>query len=464
MDFSLGDQFFKIGEQPITVGMLLVVVGGLLLLTMVYHLTVRRLVARLVDHLEKEAKPRKRLTRVLRNIFFLVVVTATILLSGVNLAVYTRANVSITIATLLEALLIVQFAWLLDWLLSRFIIRNYYKNRESSSSKGKAASRPTAAKDPEHTASRLIQFIVYVIVLLLIINSFQIDYTILSFPGKNQTFDFKLSNIFAAILVLLLARLIIWILIQLVLFGYYRKQEINIGSQYAINQLLTYVIYVVAVLLAIDSLGIKMTVIWGGAAALLVGVGLGLQQTFNDLISGVIILFERTVEVGDIVQVEGLLGKVQKIGLRTSVLETQSNTAVLVPNSKLISENIINYSHQDEKTRYLITVGVAYGSDTSLVRDLLMQAAKEHPDVLDHPKPLVRFTDFGDSSLNFELHFWTLKNFTIDNLKSDLRFIVDRIFREQNISIPFPQQDVWFRNAMPPNPKKPPSPQTPTPE
>jgi len=217
---------------------------------------------------------------------------------------------------------------------------------------------------------------------------------------------------------------------------------------YKRQQLLTYVIYIIAVLLALDSLGIKMTVVWGGAAALLVGVGLGLQQTFDDLISGVIILFERTVEVGDIVQVEGLLGKVSAIGLRTSVLQTQSNSTVLVPNSKLISENIINFSHQDAKTRYFISVGVAYGSDTELVKNLLLQAAEEHPQVLKHPKPLIRFTEFGNSSLNFELHFWTLDNFTIDNLRSDLRFIVDRIFREHNISIPFPQQDVWFRNPM----------------
>lgn len=451
MDFSLTDQLFSIGDTAFTVGMMLGAIGGLVLMVLLYHLVVRRVIGRIAERLEKDDKPRRKLRRVLRNLFFLIVLTPAVLLSPLNIELYARANVAISIATLLEGLIIVQFAWLLDWLLSRFIIRNYYQNRERNAPERGTVKVPIT-KNPEHTASRLIQFIVYVVAILLIINSFQFDYTLLTFPGKNQTFDLKLSNVFAAILVLLLARLIIWILIQLVLFGYYRKREINIGSQYAINQLLTYIIYVVAVLFAIDSLGIKMTVIWGGAAALLVGVGLGLQQTFNDLISGVIILFERTVEVGDIVQVEGLLGKVTAIGLRTSMLQTQSNTAVLVPNSKLISENIINFSHQDEKTRYFISVGVAYGSDTELVRDLLRQAADEHPDVLKHPKPWIRFTDFGNSSLDFELHFWTVKNFTIDVLKSDLRFIIDRLFRKHNVSIPFPQQDVWFRNPIPPAP------------
>lgn len=448
MEFSLTEQLFRIGQQPVTLGMLLLGAGSLFVLLVVYQVGIRRLLVRLVGYLEKEEKSRKRLLRVFRNVFLLVVIILVVVFSPLNLVLYATPKVTVSVSMIFESLLIIQFAWLFDWLLSRFIIRNYYQNREKAAPE-RGTTRNTSAQNPEHTASRLIQYIVYAIAILLILNYFQLDITILSFPGKEQTFDFKLSNVFAAILVLLVARLLIWVLVQLVLFGYYRKREINVGSQYAINQLLTYVIYIIAVLLALDSLGIKMTVVWGGAAALLVGVGLGLQQTFDDLISGVIILFERTVEVGDIVQVEGLLGKVSAIGLRTSVLQTQSNSTVLVPNSKLISENIINFSHQDAKTRYFISVGVAYGSDTELVKNLLLQAAEEHPQVLKHPKPLIRFTEFGNSSLNFELHFWTLDNFTIDNLRSDLRFIVDRIFREHNISIPFPQQDVWFRNPMP---------------
>lgn len=447
MNFNFSDPLFQLGGEEITLRMLLIALGGGIALILIYHLLVSRLIRRLVNHLEEESKDQRRLFRALRNAFFLLMGIIALLISQIDQVLYANEQITIKAATILEALFILQFAWLLDWALSRFIIRNYYRNREREK-EDRAGVPKVMQKDPENIASRLIQYIVYVVAILLILSSFQIDYTIYTISGKEQDYDFKLSNIFAAILVLLIARLAIWVLIQLVLYGYYRSRKVNIGSQYAINQLLTYVIYVVAALVALDSLGIKMTVIWGGAAALLVGVGLGLQQTFNDLISGVIILFERTVEVGDVVKVDGLLGKVIRIGLRTSVLETWENIAVLVPNSKLISENVINFSHNDIKTRYLITVGVAYGSDTELVKKLLLEAASNVRNVLKFPAPFVRFVDFGNSSLDFELHFWTLQLITVEDIKSDLRFEIDRLFRENGVTIPFPQRDLWLRNAV----------------
>ena len=230
------------------------------------------------------------------------------------------------------------------------------------------------------------------------------------------------------------------------MFGYYKKKRINVGAQFAINQLLKYFLYVVAFLFALESLGVKLTVLWGGAAALLVGIGLGLQQVFNDFISGILLLFERTVEVGHVVQVDGLIGSVKKIGLRTSLVETRDNITVIVPNSKLTSENVVNWSHYDNKARFRIAIGVAYGSDTQLVKELLLKVAKENGYVLKHPASFVRFTDFGDSSLNFELHFWSHEFINIEDVKSDLRFEIDRVFREHKVEIPFPQRDVWFKN------------------
>ncbi len=220
----------------------------------------------------------------------------------------------------------------------------------------------------------------------------------------------------------------------------------NIGSQYAVNQLLKYVIFTIATLYILDTVGVKLTVIWGGAAALLIGAGFGLQQTFNDFISGILLLFERTVEVGDVVQLaDGLVGTVMKIGMRTSFVQTFDNRTVIVPNSQLVVNEVINFSHNDEKARFIVSVGVAYGSDTELVKKLLFEAAKEHEKIIKFPVPFVRFVEFGDSSLNFELHFWSRELVRIDDVRSDLRFKIDQLFREHDIVIPFPQRDIWIK-------------------
>jgi small-conductance mechanosensitive channel len=234
--------------------------------------------------------------------------------------------------------------------------------------------------------------------------------------------------------------------VNIFLDSFYRNKKMNIGSQYAFNQLLKYIIFTVATLYILDTVGVKLTVIWGGAAALLIGAGFGLQQTFNDFFSGILLLFERTVEVGDVVQLaDGLIGTVRKIGLRTSFVQTFDDRTVIVPNSQLVVNDVINFSHTDEKARFVVAVGVAYGSDTELVKQLLFEAAKVHDKVIKFPVPFVRFVDFGDSSLNFELHFWSRELVRIDDVRSDLRFKIDQLFREHDIVIPFPQRDVWFK-------------------
>ena len=233
---------------------------------------------------------------------------------------------------------------------------------------------------------------------------------------------------------------------QLILFTYYKKNKVNVGSQYAINQLMKYVLYIFAILMAMESLGIQMTIFLGGAAALLVGVGLGLQQTFNDLISGIILLFERSIEVGNVIELTGgMVGTVRRIGLRTSAVEMRENITVVVPNSKLITENVINWSHTDDKARFIVQVGVAYGTDTKLVKELLLKVARDNVYVLSSPGPGVRFTNFGDSSLDFHLIFWSRNFLVIEDIKSDLRFEINEVFLENKISIPFPQRDVWIK-------------------
>jgi len=236
-------------------------------------------------------------------------------------------------------------------------------------------------------------------------------------------------------------------LTQLILLGYYQKNKINLGTQFAVNQLISYFVYVITILTALHYLQVNMTVFWGGFAALLVGIGLGLQETFNDLFSGLLLLFERGIEVGEVVEIDGIIGSLKKIGLRTSIIESRDNITIIVPNSKLVVNNVINWSHYDDKVRFKVTVGVAYGTDTALVKQILLETARAHSFILKRPAALVRFTDFGNSSLDFELLFFSKKFEIIEDVKSDLRFEIDRKFRESGIEIPFPQRDVWIRKG-----------------
>ena len=204
-----------------------------------------------------------------------------------------------------------------------------------------------------------------------------------------------------------------------------------------------YFIWVIVIGLALETIGIHYNLLIASSAALLVGIGFGLQQIFNDYISGIIILFEGNLKVNDVVQMEdGTIGMVKEIHLRTSKIETRDDYTIIVPNHKLISDNIINWSHMESRTRFHVSVGVAYGSDTKLVKEVLLDCAHDHPDIVTHPEPFVRFTDFGNSSLDFQLFFWTLKTFRVENIKSSMRFKIDEEFRKNNIRIPFPQRDV----------------------
>ena len=175
---------------------------------------------------------------------------------------------------------------------------------------------------------------------------------------------------------------------------------------------------------------------------MLVGLGFGIQQIFNDYISGILILFEGNLKVNDVVQMEDeTIGIVKEIFLRTSKIETRDDFTIIVPNHKLISDNIINWSHLESRTRFNVKVGVAYGSDTTLVEKVLLDCANNHPDIVKHAA-FVRFINFGDSSLDFQLFFWTMKTFRVENIKSNLRFKIDQEFKKNEIRIPFPQRDV----------------------
>jgi small-conductance mechanosensitive channel len=201
-------------------------------------------------------------------------------------------------------------------------------------------------------------------------------------------------------------------------------------------------IYGVVFLIAIDSVGIDVTAIFAASAALLIGVGLALQTLFQDIISGVFILVDQSVHVGDIIELEGKVGRVEEINLRTTRATTVDNRVLIIPNHLYLTNSLYNWTQNGTTTRESIDVGVAYGSDVQLVKKLLHEASKASSFVLEYPEPTVLFTDFGDSSLNFKLVFTINDSFNSRFPKSEIRFEIDRLFRENNISIPFPQRDI----------------------
>lgn len=247
----------------------------------------------------------------------------------------------------------------------------------------------------------------------------------------------------------LITKLVLFVIKRLLYRRARRHEEaLDKGKYHSIYLLIKYFVWIISFSFMLKALGIDVSILLAGSAALFVGLGLGLQQTFNDIVSGIIILFERTIKVNDVVEVDGLVGKVIQINLRTSTIITPDDIEILVPNHRFINENVINWSHNKQATRFDVSVGVAYGSDTEKVKRILTEVAKSHPDILfdkDHDI-IVRFTNFGDSSLDFQLKFWSLNSFFIGAIRSDLRFEINRRFNEENVEIPFPQRVVHLKN------------------
>ncbi|MFZ1700300.1 MAG: mechanosensitive ion channel domain-containing protein [Pyrinomonadaceae bacterium] len=226
------------------------------------------------------------------------------------------------------------------------------------------------------------------------------------------------------------------------------RTRLDTGAQDAIGTIARYVILVVGFLILIQSIGINLTTLNVLAGAVGVGVGFGLQNIANNFISGLIILLERPIKVGDRVEVDDVSGDVITIGARSSTIRTNDNIAIIVPNSKFISENVTNWSFVGDTVRFRIPIGVSYDSDVDLVERLLLEIAEQDPNVVSDPPAKVRLVEFGDNSLNFELWAWTRSRLNRPGaFKSGLNFAIIRKFREHNIEIPFPQRDVHFRSG-----------------
>lgn len=356
------------------------------------------------------------------------------------------------VGSIILGMIIIQMARFLDLLLTR-LLENNLKSRK----KNRIGSRREITEEEVKRKTNLtIQYTVYGIAIMLLLNIFNLDATLIPDSGTADKpgFSLNVSDVLQIIVIILLARLFISVLVNIFLRGVYRSKAVDQGRQYSFNQLLSYFIYIFAVLFAIKSLGYNMTIIFGGFAALLVGIGLGLQQTFNDFFSGIILLFERSVEVGNILEIEDEeYGEVEKIGLRTSVLRNRDNIMKIIPNSVIVNGIITNLSHIDNKSRFFIELGVAYDTDLKLLERLMFDVVSRHEDVLPYPQPQVLFNSISASTFNVRLYFWTTRVMSNRSLKSEIRWELINLTRVNGVEVAYEQYDIRFRDKFVADPK-----------
>ncbi len=264
---------------------------------------------------------------------------------------------------------------------------------------------------------------------------------------ETSKYTLSVYNILIALIIILITSFLLRIF-KRILKRLADQKKLDKGTSMSFYQIVRYLTWIVSILLVMDALNIKVTILLASSAALMVGLGLGLQTIFQDFVSGFTLLVEGSLKTGDVIQTHhGEVGKVIHVGIRTSKIETRDNIIIIVPNSNLINESLINWSHITKNTRFEVRIGIAYGSNVALVKELLLKCAQNHPNIESHPAPNVLFDDFGDSSLNFRLLFHTKNTFRVESIKSDLRFRIDAIFRENNITIPFPQRDIHIHKT-----------------
>lgn len=226
------------------------------------------------------------------------------------------------------------------------------------------------------------------------------------------------------------------------------RSRLDVGARQAVGAITRYIVLLVGFLIILQTVGINLTTLNVIAGAVGFGIGFGLQNIASNFISGLIILFERPIKVGDRIEVGKVIGDVIEIGARSTTVLTNDSIAIIVPNTKFIAENVVNWKYTGEKIRFRVPVSVAYGSDIRLVEKLLLDIAKENPDVLDNPAPVVRFLEFGDNGLLFELRPWsTTLIHRQGRLISALNFAIHDKFKEHQIEFPFPQHDLHIRSG-----------------
>jgi len=260
-------------------------------------------------------------------------------------------------------------------------------------------------------------------------------------------FSITVWSVLSVVLIYIIARIVIFLSAKF-FRRFAKRRNMDKGRLFSFLLLLRYFIWTFAVMAMINALGINFTFMLASSAALLVGLGLGLRQIFADIVSGVFLLFEGTIEIGDILEVDGMVGKIEDIGLRTSIFRNRDDVILIIPNHKFMEENVVNWSHHNNVTRFIITVTVAYESDMELVKKILLDCVVQHKHTITDDtnfSPSVRMAQFLDHGVLFELLFYSENMFRIESTKSDIRFIIWHAFKQYGITIPYAQLDVRMR-------------------
>lgn len=257
-------------------------------------------------------------------------------------------------------------------------------------------------------------------------------------------FSLTVYEVIGAFVIIILGIIISKILKKII----YKSNKIDLGKKFAFYKIFHYVIIVIVVFLTMKTLGVNVSPLLLGSGAILVGVGLGLQNLFLDIISGIIILFDRTIQVGDIIDVDGMIGEVQEIKIRTSTILTRENKNIVFPNSVLTKNRLINFSFSDDMVIFEISVGVDYATDLDLAEQLMKEAALSHEGVLKEPAPLVRLESFGPSSIELKLLYSSNHLFRQPVIRSDIRKHILKMFKDQKITIPYPITTLNIPNKL----------------
>ncbi len=262
--------------------------------------------------------------------------------------------------------------------------------------------------------------------------------------------EISLFLILIALFIITLANRLSKIFTSFLMPPLYDRYSLDTGLQFTFNRIFHYTLMVVAVIISLTTVGLDLSALTVFAGVLGVGIGFGMQNIANNFISGLIILFERPIKVGDRVIINDIIGDIEKINMRATIIRTLDNERIIMPNSYFIEEQVVNHSYGDSRLRLVVPIGVAYGSDVELVRRLLLKVASEEKEqsmyVLETPHPFVNFLGFGDSSLDFQLFIWISSPKAAVETKSNLNFRLNRILEENGVEIPFPQRDLHVRS------------------
>jgi small-conductance mechanosensitive channel len=251
-------------------------------------------------------------------------------------------------------------------------------------------------------------------------------------------YSLQVHSLVEVIVVIALAKIILILLSK----GISRNKQIDAGAKYSIRQLVKYTLITITVLLCITLLGFDLSGLLVGSAALLVGIGFGLQRLFNNFVSGIIILFDNTIKVNDVIEVDGIVCRVKEIKLRTTTVVTREDKFIILPNSLITEGKVVNWTYSGVISRFEVRVGVAYSEDVPAVMALLKTTVLEHKSVSKTPDPSIRITHFNDSAVEITVMFWCMEVFRVESIKSEIRVMIFKAFREHNIQFPFPHVDI----------------------